>query len=83
MAKVDNIAEEIEALKTTGTGQLLVQYKELFGDKAASENRVFLVRQLAYRIQERAMGGILGRKVSLVYGRKCFFKKACPEPDFR
>ena len=58
MAKVDNIAEEIEALKRTGTAQLLTKYRELFGDKAAPGNRIFLIRKLAYRIQERSMDGI-------------------------
>jgi len=54
----ENISGQIEALKTMGTAQLLVQYKELFGDKTAPGNRVFLIRQLACRIQEQAMGGI-------------------------
>lgn len=58
MAEVDNIAVQIEALKTTGTAQLLGQYKELFGDNAAPGNRIFLIRKLAYRIQEQAMGEI-------------------------
>lgn len=51
-----NVSGQIEALKPTGTAQLLEQYKELFGDKAAPGNRVFLIRQLAYQMQEQAMG---------------------------
>ena len=58
MAEMDNIVEQVEALKTTGTAQLLAQYKQFFGDKAAPGNRVFLIRQLAYKIQEAAFGGI-------------------------
>jgi len=49
MAEMENIAEQIEELKTTGTAQLLVRYKELFGDKTAPGNRPFLIRQSAYR----------------------------------
>lgn len=54
----EDISGQIEALKTTGTAQLLAQYKELFGNKMAPGNRTFLNRQLAYRIQEQVMGGI-------------------------
>jgi hypothetical protein len=57
MAEIDNISKQIEALKTTGTAQLLTRYKELFGDKSAPGNRIFLIRKLAYRIQEQAVGG--------------------------
>ncbi|MEI7750546.1 MAG: DUF2924 domain-containing protein [Candidatus Omnitrophota bacterium] len=56
--EMDNIAEQIEALKTKGTAQLLAQYRELFGNKVAPGNRIFLIRQLAYRIQEQVMDGI-------------------------
>lgn len=53
-----DMTSRIEALKTMGTAQLRAQYKKLFGDKTAPGNRVFLIRQLALRIQEQAMGGI-------------------------
>jgi len=53
-----DMTSQIEALKTMGTEQLLAQYKEFFDDRAAPGNRVFLIRQLAYRIQEQAMSGI-------------------------
>ena len=53
-----DISGQIEALKTMGTAHLLVRYKELFGDKANPGKRVFLIRQLAHRIQEKGMGGI-------------------------
>lgn len=56
MAGMADISEQIEALKTTRTAQLLVQYKELLGDKVASGNRIFLIRRLPYRIQGQALG---------------------------
>lgn len=55
---MEDIARQIEVLKTTGTTQLQVQYRELLGDATPSGNRIFLIRQLAYRIQEQAVGGI-------------------------
>ena len=47
---------QIEALKTAATAQLSVLYRQHFGDKTAPGNRIFLIRQLAYRIQEQAAG---------------------------
>jgi Protein of unknown function (DUF2924) len=52
----ENISAQIETLKTTGTTQLSTLYRQHFGDKTAPGNRTFLIRQLAYRIQEQAMG---------------------------
>ncbi|HOW59529.1 MAG TPA: DUF2924 domain-containing protein [Candidatus Omnitrophota bacterium] len=58
MSKLDTIEEQMETLKTSETAQLLEQYRELFGDKAVPGNRIFLIRKLAYRLQEQAIGGI-------------------------
>jgi hypothetical protein len=51
-------AGQIEALKTAGTAQLSELYRQLFDDKAPPGNRTFLIRQLAYRIQEQASSGL-------------------------
>ncbi|HOG23985.1 MAG TPA: DUF2924 domain-containing protein [Candidatus Omnitrophota bacterium] len=51
-----NTAERIEELKTAGAEQLPLLYRRYFGDKPAPGNRTFLIRQLAYRIQEKASG---------------------------
>lgn len=53
-----NTTEHIEGLKTAGTEQLAEHYRQHFGNKAAPGNRTFLIRQLAYQIQERALGGL-------------------------
>ena len=58
MTEMGDISGQLEELKTTGTAQLLELYKDHFGGKAAPENRIFLVRQFAYRMQEQGMGGI-------------------------
>lgn len=58
MAKTGDIAGQIEALKTAGTAELWALYRQFFGDRAAPGNRFALIRQLAYWIQETALGGL-------------------------
>lgn len=53
-----NTTKHIEGLKATSTEQLTALYRQYFGDRAAPGNRTFLIRQLAYRIQEQAMGDL-------------------------
>ena len=55
-----DIAEKIEELKGAGIAKLSTLYRELFGAKAPPGNRVHMIRQLAYQIQERTRGGISG-----------------------
>ena len=54
----ENISAQIEALKTAGTAQLSALYRQFFGDKTAPGNRTYMIRQLAYQIQGRALGGL-------------------------
>jgi hypothetical protein len=50
---------EIMEVKEKSLGELKAKYEELFpGQKAHSNNKVFLWRKIAYRIQELAQGGI-------------------------
>lgn len=51
-----NTIELIDGLKTAGTERLSTLYRQYFRDKPAPGNRTFLIRQLAYRIQEQASG---------------------------
>jgi hypothetical protein len=51
-----NTTEQIERLKMASTERLTTLYQQYCGDKPASKNRTFLIRQLAYRIQEKASG---------------------------
>ncbi len=53
-----NTTEQIEALKTAGTAKLSTLYRQYFCDKSVPGNRTFLIRQLAYLIQEKALGGL-------------------------
>jgi len=53
-----NISEEIEALKTTKAERLLAKWQEAFGDSEPPANRLFLIRHLAYKLQESTHGGL-------------------------
>jgi len=58
---------EIMELKEKSLGELKAKYEELFpGQKAPSNNKVFLWRKIAYRIQELQQGGISGENQSKV-----------------
>lgn len=50
---------QIMELKEKSLGELKTKYEELFpGQKTSSNNKVFLWRKIAYRIQEIGYGGI-------------------------
>jgi len=50
---------EIMTLKDKSLNELRAKYEELFdGQKPSSNNKVFLWRKLAYRMQELAYGGL-------------------------
>ncbi|MDD5217538.1 MAG: DUF2924 domain-containing protein [Candidatus Omnitrophica bacterium] len=51
-----NITEQIEALKSTETKLLLDKWRENFGDSKPPANRLFLIRHLAYKLQESTHG---------------------------
>ena len=55
---MENLAAQIAGLKTQTLAQLQSQFEELFGKKADSPNEVFLQRKIAYRLQERELGGL-------------------------
>jgi Protein of unknown function (DUF2924) len=55
----DNTITEIMALKEMSLGELGKKYEAVFdGKKAPSNNKVYLWRKIAYRIQELEYGGI-------------------------
>ena len=54
----DTILAQIMGLKSLSTEELLKKYEELFdGKKASSDNRIYLVKRIAYRLQELEYGG--------------------------
>jgi hypothetical protein len=51
--------EQIIKLKTMPISELRLKYKELFGgQEATSDNKIYLIRRIAYRLQELEYGGL-------------------------
>lgn len=56
-----SVREEIEALRHMSVGQLKQQYENVFGEQSRSNNKQFLLRRVAWRIQANAWGGLSER----------------------
>jgi hypothetical protein len=55
------LAKDLAALKRLSVGKLRERYAEVFGEPTAGTNRTSLVRKIAWRLQERALGGLSER----------------------
>ena len=55
------IAKELAALERLSVGGLRERYAEVFGEPTKGNNRPWLVRRIAWRLQERAEGGLTER----------------------
>ena len=54
-----NISEEIRKLRNTNLLNIQKQYKELFnGSEAPCVNKPYLIKKIAYKLQEMAHGGL-------------------------
>ena len=49
---------EIMALRNAPVEELLRRYKELYGEDATSNNRLYLWRKVTYKLQEREYGNL-------------------------
>jgi hypothetical protein len=57
-----NIAKEVTALRRQSTHDLRAQHAALFGDGAwSTNNRVWLIKRIAWRLQAQAEGGLSER----------------------
>lgn len=55
----ESIASQITALKSASLEELQAKYKELFNNgNASSNNKTFLWRKIAYKLQELEYGGL-------------------------
>lgn len=54
-------------LEDMSTAELKARWKELYGQEPPRFNRGFLLRRLAYRIQELAYGGLPGETVKRLF----------------
>ena len=55
---MEEVLNQIEALKTAPRPAIEAKYKELLGRTDIPSNRTYLIRQLAYRMQELTYGGL-------------------------
>ncbi len=59
MAKTDDsLLREMMALRKLSIEELRARYLELFGEETKSRNRDYLLKRIAYRLQERKHGGL-------------------------
>jgi hypothetical protein len=56
-----DLAKELAALKRLPLGKLRDRYAEAFGEPPSGSHRPRLVRRIAWRLQERAEGGLTER----------------------
>jgi hypothetical protein len=55
----ERILEQIATLKDTSTDELRRKHRRLFGgQEPTSDNKVYLIRRIAYRLQEYEHGGL-------------------------
>jgi hypothetical protein len=60
-ARMNTIAAQITALQTMPAAQLAARYLELFGKAPRVRNAAWLRRQVAWKLQERELGGLSDR----------------------
>jgi hypothetical protein len=61
MPEQASMTAQIQALRGMKVVELRVKWRELFGEDSRSNNRDFLWRRLAWRVQELAYGGLSER----------------------
>jgi hypothetical protein len=62
------LESEISALEQAGVIALRAEWRRLFGGEPPRLSRDLLVRALAYRVQERAMGGLSRASLKRLHG---------------
>ena len=61
MPEQASVTTQIQALRGMKVSELRLKWRELFGEDSRSNNRDFLWRRLAWRVQELAYGGLSER----------------------
>jgi hypothetical protein len=56
-----NIAKEVASLRRLTTGQLRQRYAEVFGEETPANNKIWLVKRIAWRLQAKAEGDLSER----------------------
>ena len=60
------MADELAALAAMTVGELAVKYREVFGEPTRTRNKQYLQKRIAWRIQERAEGGLSPRALERI-----------------
>lgn len=60
-----NIRHEIDRLRTLKVSELKQEFEQVAGEPARSNNRTFLIKRIAWRLQARAEGGLSERALAL------------------
>ena len=61
-----DLATELAALPSMSTAELTTKWVDLFGVAPRSRNRTWLIKRIAWRMQERAAGGLTERALGRV-----------------
>ncbi len=61
MEKKNVPAAQIEALRKLTTAELKRRYRKVFGEATKSNNKPYLLKRIAYRLQEKKYGGLTAR----------------------
>lgn len=56
--RMNTIAQQIRELRGLAPAELAERYEQLFGKPPRIRNKAFLQRQVAWKLQERALGGL-------------------------
>lgn len=54
----EKILAQVQALRSAGLPEAQKRYKELFNTNASSNNKPYLIKKIAYRLQEMSEGGL-------------------------
>jgi hypothetical protein len=57
----ENILNQIQHLENADISEVQAQYKELFDKEAPCANKAYLIKKMAYKLQETACGGLSDR----------------------
>jgi len=66
LAATTDLRRELVALDSMTTGELAEKHVEVFGVPTRSRNKEYLRKQVAWRIQERAEGGLTPRALAQI-----------------
>ena len=61
MEKKNALGTQIEALRKLTTAELKGRYRKVFGEATKSNNKPYLLKRIAYRLQEKKYGGLSPR----------------------